>query len=80
MTPTRDIVSGRFDAGIRVGRRVARDMQIVRVTEPSRLIAIASPEYLPHHPAPKAPSGPATAQLHQFPQRAAMHALGVRQG
>ena len=51
----RDIVSGRFDAGIRVGRRVARDMQVVRVTEPSRLIAIASPEYLQHKPAPKIP-------------------------
>jgi DNA-binding transcriptional LysR family regulator len=50
-----DIVSGRFDAGIRVGRRVARDMQAVRVTEPSRLIAIASPEYLLRHPAPKTP-------------------------
>ena len=50
-----DIVSGRFDAGIRVGRRVARDMQAVRVTEPSRLIAIASPEYLSRHPAPKTP-------------------------
>ncbi len=51
-----DIVSGRFDAGIRVGRRVARDMQMVRVTEPSRLIAIAAPEYLQQHPAPKIPS------------------------
>ena len=50
-----DIVSGRFDAGIRVGRRVARDMQIVRVSEPSRLIAIAAPEYLQQHPAPKTP-------------------------
>jgi DNA-binding transcriptional LysR family regulator len=50
-----DIVSGRFDAGVRIGRRVARDMQVVRVTEPSRLIAIASPEYLQRHPAPKAP-------------------------
>ncbi|MDB6045886.1 MAG: DNA-binding transcriptional regulator, LysR family [Gammaproteobacteria bacterium] len=50
-----DIVSGRFDAGIRVGRRVAKDMQIVRVSEPSRLIAIAAPEYLQQHPAPKAP-------------------------
>jgi DNA-binding transcriptional LysR family regulator len=50
-----DIVSGRFDAGIRVGRLVARDMQMVRVTDPSRLIAFASPEYLSHHPAPKTP-------------------------
>jgi DNA-binding transcriptional LysR family regulator len=50
-----DIVSGRFDAGIRVGRRVARDMQAVRMTEPSRLVAIASPEYLQRWPAPKIP-------------------------
>src|SRR6185437_12606123 len=50
-----DIVSGRFDAGIRVGRRVARDMQMVRVTEPSRLIAIAAPDYLQRHPAPRTP-------------------------
>jgi DNA-binding transcriptional LysR family regulator len=51
----RDIVSGRFDAGIRVGRRVARDMQMVRVTEPSRAIAVAAPEYLRTNPAPKTP-------------------------
>jgi len=50
-----DIVTGRFDAGIRVGRRVARDMQIVRVSEPARLIAIAAPEYLQHNAAPKTP-------------------------
>ncbi len=50
-----DIVTGRFDAGIRVGRRVARDMQIVRVSEPSRLVAIAAPEYLQHNAAPKTP-------------------------
>jgi DNA-binding transcriptional LysR family regulator len=50
-----DIVGGRFDAGIRVGRRVARDMQIVRVSEPSRLIAIAAPEYLQQHAPPKTP-------------------------
>jgi DNA-binding transcriptional LysR family regulator len=50
-----DIVSGRFDAGIRVGRRVARDMQMVRVTKPSRAIAVASPEYLRSRPAPRTP-------------------------
>ncbi len=51
-----DTSGGRFDAGIRVGRRVARDMQIARVSEPSRLIAIAAAHYLRHHPAPKMPS------------------------
>ena len=47
--------AGRFDAGIRVGRRIARDMQAIRVSEPSPAIAIASPEYLQAHSAPKTP-------------------------
>jgi DNA-binding transcriptional LysR family regulator len=51
-----ETAGGRFDAGIRVGRRVARDMQIARVSEPSRLIAIAAADYLRHHPAPKMPA------------------------
>jgi DNA-binding transcriptional LysR family regulator len=50
-----DIVSGRVDAGIRVGRRVARDMQMVRLTEPSRAIAVAAPGYLQSNPAPRTP-------------------------
>jgi DNA-binding transcriptional LysR family regulator len=50
-----DIAGGRFDAGVRVGRFVAKDMEIVRVSEPSRLIAIASPEYLQRNPTPKTP-------------------------
>lgn len=50
-----DIIAGRFDAGIRVGRRVAKDMLAVRVSEPSRMIAIAAPDYLQRHAAPKTP-------------------------
>ena len=50
-----DIISGRFDAGIRVGQAVAKDMQIVRLTEPSRLIAFASPAYLKANRVPKVP-------------------------
>ena len=50
-----DLVGGRFDAGIHVGRRIAKDMQILRVSEPSRLVAVAAPEYLARHGAPKTP-------------------------
>jgi DNA-binding transcriptional LysR family regulator len=50
-----DIVGGRFDAGIRVGRRVAKDMQVVRVSQPSRLVAIAAPAYLDRHAVPRVP-------------------------
>jgi DNA-binding transcriptional LysR family regulator len=41
-----DIVDGRFDAGIRTGTRIERDMIAVRVSPDSRLIAVASPDYL----------------------------------
>lgn len=50
-----DIVGGRFDAGIHVGRRIARDMQVVRVSEASRLVAIASPAYLERRGVPRVP-------------------------
>ncbi|MHB1299343.1 MAG: LysR family transcriptional regulator [Burkholderiales bacterium] len=50
-----DIVKGRFDAGIRYGRLIAQDMVMVKASPPSRIIAVASPEYLAAHPTPKTP-------------------------
>lgn len=50
-----DLVKGRFDAGIRHGMRIAQDMQVVKASHPSRIIAMASPDYLARHPAPKTP-------------------------
>jgi len=38
-----DIVAGRFDAGIRIGERVARDMIAVRITDNVRSAVVASP-------------------------------------
>lgn len=51
-----DLGNGRFDANIRVDRRVSRDIRMVRVSEPSRLIAVASPDYLAHNPSPRTPT------------------------
>lgn len=51
-----DFSGGHFDASIRVGRRVARDIRMVRVSEPSRLIAVSSPDYLARHSAPHVPA------------------------
>lgn len=51
-----DIVGGRFDAGIRIGRRIAGDMQMLRVSAPTRLIAIAAPAYLAGHSLPVSPN------------------------
>lgn len=50
-----DIVSGRFDAGIRVGRRIERDMTILRLYDDFRMLAVAAPSYLTRHPAPSVP-------------------------
>jgi DNA-binding transcriptional LysR family regulator len=50
-----DIVDAHFDAGIRVGSRIERDMIAVRLTPDSRLIAVASPAYLAAHGRPERP-------------------------
>jgi DNA-binding transcriptional LysR family regulator len=50
-----DIVRDRFDAGIRPGHRVGRDMIAVRVGEDARPTVVASPDYLRRHPRPKVP-------------------------
>jgi DNA-binding transcriptional LysR family regulator len=51
-----DIVRNRFDAGIRPGHLVERDMIAVRVGEDARPTVVASPDYLRRHPHPKAPA------------------------
>jgi DNA-binding transcriptional LysR family regulator len=50
-----DIVAGHFDAGIRIGERIAKDMIAVRLLEEFRVLAVASPAYLARHPAPATP-------------------------
>jgi DNA-binding transcriptional LysR family regulator len=50
-----DIVRDRFDAGIRPGQRVERDMIAVRIGDDARPTVVASPSYLAHHPRPKEP-------------------------
>jgi DNA-binding transcriptional LysR family regulator len=50
-----DIVTGRFDAGIRVGHRVERDMTILRVADEFRMLAVASPAYLARRRGPRVP-------------------------
>lgn len=52
-----DIVSGRFDAGIRVGHRVERDMTVLRITDDIRLFVVAAPAYLEQHAEPLHPKG-----------------------
>ncbi|MFX5747835.1 LysR substrate-binding domain-containing protein, partial [Acinetobacter baumannii] len=51
-----DIVAGRFDAGIRVGNRVEKDMVAIRLTPDLKMVAVASPEYLARRGIPRSPA------------------------
>jgi DNA-binding transcriptional LysR family regulator len=51
-----DSVAGRFDAGIRVGGRLAKDMIALRLTPDVKMIAVASPDYLARRGVPRSPS------------------------
>ncbi len=50
-----DIVAERFDAGVRLGEQVARDMIAVRIGPDMRMAAVATPGYFAAHPGPEVP-------------------------
>lgn len=50
-----DIAAQRFDAGVRLGESLEKDMIAVRIGSEGRLIAVAAPSYLALHPAPLHP-------------------------
>src|SRR3989449_10514413 len=51
----RDLVAGRFDAGIHLGEFLQRDMVAVKVTGEQRAAIVAAPAYFDSHPKPKTP-------------------------
>lgn len=50
-----DIVAHRYDAGVRFGDQVAKDMIAVRIGPDLRLAIVASPSYFAEHPKPTSP-------------------------
>ncbi|EHP41625.1 LysR family transcriptional regulator [Cupriavidus basilensis OR16] len=52
----RDIVADRFDAGVRLGKTIDKDMIAVPIGPPLRLAVVASPGYFATHPIPKTPN------------------------
>jgi len=52
----RNIVKEGFDAGIRLGESIEKDMVAVRIGADWRLVAVASPAYLADHPSPRHPN------------------------
>ncbi|WP_218667465.1 LysR family transcriptional regulator [Citrobacter portucalensis] len=50
-----DIVTGRYDAGIRLGEQVAKDMVAIRIGPDWRMVVVGSPAYFARHGKPQTP-------------------------
>ncbi len=50
-----DIVTGRFDAGVRLGEALAKDMVATRIGPDLRMAMVGAPAYFERHPIPQAP-------------------------
>ena len=50
-----DIVAGRYDAGVRIGEQVARDMVAVRIGPDMRMAVVGAPSYFARRPRPNTP-------------------------
>lgn len=71
-----NLVEGRFDAGVRLGEHVARDMVAVRIGPDLRFAIVASPTYFKARQRPKSPqelSGHNCINL-RFPTRGGLYA------
>ena len=51
----RDIVADRFDAGVRMGDTIDKDMIALPIGPQLRMAAVASPDYFARHPVPQTP-------------------------
>lgn len=51
-------MADRFDAGVRLGSTIDRDMIAVPIGPRMRMAVIASPDYFDRHPIPKSPESP----------------------
>lgn len=52
----RDIVADRFDAGVRLGESIEKDMVAIPLGPPLRMAVVASPGYFAKHPKPLSPA------------------------
>ncbi len=51
----RDIIADQFDAGIRLGEKIERDMIALKVGQDLRMAVVAAPAYIARHGAPRHP-------------------------
>ena len=60
-----NIVADRFDAGVRLGEQVAKDMIAVRIGPDFRMVVVAAPSYFSNRRAAPHAAGSDRPQLHQ---------------
>jgi DNA-binding transcriptional LysR family regulator len=77
-----DIVAERYDAGIRLGEQVARDMIAVTIGPPMRMAVVGSLAYFARHAPPKTPRDLAdhTCINLRFPTTGGLYAWEFRKG
>ncbi|HEX7338509.1 MAG TPA: LysR family transcriptional regulator [Rhodanobacteraceae bacterium] len=77
-----DIVAERFDAGVREGGMVAKDMIAARIGPDLRMAVVGAPAYFAHRPLPKKPqdlTGHACINL-RLPTRGGLYAWEFQKG
>lgn len=50
-----DLVNERFDAGVRLGEHIEKDMIALKIGPEMRMLVVASPDYFERHPKPATP-------------------------
>ncbi|MCR0981122.1 LysR family transcriptional regulator [Roseomonas populi] len=77
-----DLVAGRYDAGIRFGEQVAKDMIAVRIGPDVRMAVVGSPSYFAARPRPKVPqdlTGHACINI-RLPTHGSLYAWELQKG
>lgn len=77
-----DLVAGRYDAGIRFGEQVAKDMVAVRIGPDMRMAVVGAPAYFARRPRPKAPqdlTGHACINI-RLPTHGSLYAWELQKG
>ncbi|HLH86956.1 MAG TPA: LysR family transcriptional regulator [Xanthobacteraceae bacterium] len=76
-----DLATMQFDAGIRIGADIERDMIAARITPDFRWVVVGSPAYFVEHGKPKSPRDLARHQCirYRYPTARAVHRWGFRQ-
>lgn len=77
-----DIVAERFDAGVRFGDQIAKDMTSVRISPDIRMVIVGAPSYLKGRPLPKTPSNLTDHECInvRFSTRGGVYAWELRKG